>query len=468
MKNVLINFFLLFMMTDFIINAQSFTIEDAIKTALENNRDIQIARLEIEKAQKAVNEAFGYALPSLDISGRFGHFISKPKMAFPDFEAMLANATYGILFSENVLPSDESKFLPLRSKLQSFAQTNNYETNLSLTQIIFNSAVFRGIGASQIYLNLSNEQLNAKISEVILNVKKAFYGAMLAKRFLEITESSLDNAERNLSNLKAYYREGLVSDFDLLQAEVMVENIRPSVFELENLYSDAMNKLKIVLALTQDIEIEITGNFTYNDAQLPDVDESVRIACEKNHSISTLSIKRQIDEEFVALDRSEYWPQLTAFGNLTYAGSSDKWDFQNYSSATVGLSLSMNLFKGIRTSNKVEQSLIGVRQTDEQLKILKDFIASEVKKTLNNLNRVKTQIDAVTRNVELAEKAYSIALIRFEEGTGTQLEIKNANIELEKARTNKIKAIHDFIIAEAELDNLLGKLSYSENGINKN
>lgn len=439
--------------------SQEFTLDQAIETALANNRDIKISKLEVRKAEEAVSEAFGYALPSLDISASFAHFLSKPKMAFPDFEALLTNAAYGILFHENVIPHDESKLMPIQTKLQSFAQTNNYEATAQVTQIIFNSAVFRGIGASQIYLNLSKEQLKAKTSEVVLNVKKAFYGVLLTEELLDITKASLKNAEENLNNLRAYYQQGFASDFEMMQAEVMVENIRPKVFELEELNKNTKNKFKMVLGIPQSDVINVNGKISYEEHLLPDKEDAVETAVKKNFDLSSLKVKIQIDEEFVALDRSEYWPQLAAFGNITYVGSSDDWNFQNYSSTTVGLSLSMNIFNGNRTARKVEQSLIGLRQTEEQINTLKDYIISEVKKTYYNIERVKVQINAVERNVDLAEKAYEIALKRYEEGTGTQLEIKNSNIELHTARTNKLQVVHQYIIAKAELDKLLGQLS---------
>ena len=72
-------------------NAQPvvFTIDEAIQSALKNNRDIIIAKLNVEKADAAVSEAFGYALPSVNLSANFSHFLEKPKTAFPDFEALL-------------------------------------------------------------------------------------------------------------------------------------------------------------------------------------------------------------------------------------------------------------------------------------------------------------------------------------------------------------------------------------------
>ncbi len=442
--------------------SQTLTLNESIETALSNNRDIKIAKLDVEKAEEAVDEAFGYALPSFDLSANFSHFLSKPKMAFPDFEALLTNATYNILFNEGVLPQDNSKFLPMESKLQSFSQTNNFEASAQVTQILFNSAVFRGIGASQIYLDLSKEQLKAKTAEVVFNVKQAFYGALLTKQMLDITKATLANAEENLKNVKSYFEQGLTSEFEMMQAEVMVENIRPKVYELENLYKDTLNKLKLVIGVDQNSELNVTGEINYTNKEIPEIDDALSIALSKNYDISSLKVKKQIDEEFIALDRSEYWPQLAAFGNYTYAGSSDSWNFQNYSATTVGLSFSMNIFNGGRTQNKVDQSLIGLRQTEEQINTLKDYTVSEVKNTINNLHRVKLQVDAVERNVNLAERAYDISVTRYNEGTGTQLEIKNANIELQTAKTNRLQVVHDYIIAFAKLDKLLGILSETE------
>ena len=437
---------------------KTFTLEEAIKTALEKNRDVLIAKMEVEKADAAVDEAFGYALPSVDLSANLSHFIEKPKTAFPDFQAMLTNASYSILFDEGLLPEDDSKYLPMGTVLQSFAQTNNFSSSIQVTQILFNSAVFRGIGASQIYLNLSNEQLKSSVSKTVLNVKKAFYGVLLSQQLLNIIESSLKNAEENLANVKALHAQGLTSDYDALQVEVMVENIRPKVLELKNVNQSAKDGFKIVLGLDQNDEIEVVGKINFEEEVIPELGNAVDISLEKNFDLKTLQTKRNIDEEFIAIERSDYWPTIAAFGDFTYAGSADDWNFNTYNSTTVGLSFSLNLFKGGRVANKVEQAEIAVKQTDSQISLTKDYISSQVKNKILEINRQKSQINALTRNEELAKKAYDISVVRYKEGEGTQLEIKNADMELTTAKTNRLRAVHDYIIASAELDDLLGSL----------
>ena len=444
-----------------IINAQSqtLTLDEAIQIALENNTDIKVSKMSTDKSRAAVREAFGYALPSLDLSADFSHFLKKPKMPFPDFEALLTNATYSILFDENVIPWDESKFVPIETTLQSFALNNSYTASLTLTQVLFNSAVFRGIGASQVYYDLSLAELRNTISKTKLDVERAFYGTLLTKELVLITEASYENAQENFRNVNALFEQGFVSDFDRLQAEVRVENIRPVLLQMENMLATTLNDLKLVLGVDQFIEIDVKGEIVYNPEILPSEDDIIDYALNNNFGLQSMKLKMNLDEEFIQLDISEYWPSLAAFGNFMYAGSSDEWNFQNYNATTVGLSLSMNLWQGNRTKNRVEQSTISFKQTAEQYALLKEYVVNQVKAKSLELKRVQSLVEAQQRNVSLAERAYELSTVRYKEGTGNQLEVQNQDVALRQARINKLQSVHSYIVTKYELEQLMGKIN---------
>ncbi len=450
--------FLIVFHTGVFAQVKTIDLDDAINIALQSNKQIKISELEVKKARAAVSEAFGYALPSLDVSASLTRFLEKPRMPFPDFQALLGNSVYGILFNEGVLPYNPQKFRPLETKLQSFAQTNNYEAGITLTQIIFNSAVFRGIGASAIYLNLAKERLKATVSETVTNVKKSFYGVLLLKEMLAITRERLQNAEENLRNLKSMNEKGLVSDFDVMQVEVQVENIKPKLVELQNTLLKAKDGLKIVLGLKQNDKIDVSGKFEYNYTDYKNDSLLIDEALQSNYNLKVLRLKKQVDDEFIEIDRSDYWPTVALFGNYKFAGSSDSWDFQNYTSSMIGINFSINLFKGRRVVNKVEQSEITAIQTLEQIALTEDMLRLQIKEKLNQFKQIQTQIEALERNVSLAQKAYEIAKVKYSEGSATQLEVKNADVELSLAKTNRIKAIHDYTLAQAQLENLLGRV----------
>lgn len=440
------------------LSAREVNLDEAIQIALENNKEILISKMNVDKAQAAVDEAFGYALPTVDFSANFMHYVEKPVFFFPDFGALLGNATYDILFNENVLPRDDSKFKPVSLVKQSFVLANSYETSVQVSQILFNSAVFQGIGASQKYLDLSKIALKSNVANTILNVKRAFYGALLTKELLAIMEQSLANAQENLNNVKAMHKQGLVSDYDLMQVEVRVENIRPMVVQMRNTLITATDGLKVTLGLDPGADISVKGEMQYIPGEIPALEQTSRQALESNYDLKTLDYKMKVDEAFIELDRSEYWPTVVAFGNYSYAGQSDDFKFQNYSSALVGLNLSINLFKGGRTHNKVQQSTIALKQTEEQKSQFKDYLVMQIKSTLVELERVKTMLDAQERNVTLAEKAYELSVTRYKEGTGTQLEIQNSDIALQQARTNRLNSVYDYIVAKSNLDKLLGNV----------
>ena len=170
-----------------------------------------------------------------------------------------------------------------------------------------------------------------------------------------------------------------------------------------------------------------------------------------------MALKRQVDEAFVDLDRAEFWPTLAAFGNYTYAGSSETWDFQNYSSLTVGLSFSINLFKGWQTKSRIEQSTITYLQTEEQLNQLKEFVKLQTESKLLELERVENLLDAQERNVKLAQRAYEIAVIKYKEGTATQLEVQNADLASKQAKINRLQSLYSYMITKFELEQLLGQ-----------
>jgi len=131
----------------------------------------------------------------------------------------------------------------------------------------------------------------------------------------------------------------------------------------------------------------------------------------------------------------------------------------NYRQSVVGISLSINLFNGLRKERRIEQQTINVEKTDETINQYKDYIASQIKSKLIEIRKIQTNIDAQNRNIQLAQRAYEISEIRYKEGTGNQLEIENADLALRQAKTNYMQSVYQFITIINDLDNLTGTLT---------
>ena len=455
-KLILLGFSFGVILTPAISQVKTYDLNAAIEYALIHNRDIKIASLEVDRANAAVSEAYGYALPTLDMSASLSHFIEKAKMPFPSFEALLNNATYSVLFKEKVLPEDNNKYLPMETQLQSFALSNNYETQFNLTQILFNSAVFTGIGSAGTYLQTSKVLLKNQISKSVLNVQKAFYSALLMKEMKSVIEVSYKTFEETVLNVQKLYNEGMVSEFDYLQLKVQLENFKPKLIEAENGYRMTLDALKLAISMDKSEDLDIAGSYDGNNFDTPEIDEAISDGLKNNLDIMSLEYKKKVDEAFVDLDRSEYYPTIAAFANATFSGAADDFKYANYRSAIVGVSFTMNLFNGLKTDRKVEQQLINVEKTNEQISNVKDAVAIGIKSKILDLQRMKENIKSTSENVKLSERAYQIAELRLREGTGTQLELMNAETAKREAILNKYKAITDAMNTKFDLDNLLG------------
>ncbi|ROL55977.1 TolC family protein [Bacteroidetes/Chlorobi group bacterium MS-B_bin-24] len=438
------------------------TLEKSIKIGVENNKDLAYQKLEIEKAEQAVKEAKGHAYPTIDFNSSFYHYIQKPILFFPDFQAFINNATYGILFKEHLVPPDNSKFLPMGLTKQSFFLNNQFENKIQLTQILFNSTVFRGIGASKTYLEISKYNYQSTLCNLVANIKKAFYGCILLKNLKEIYQESLANAEENLATVKSLYNQGLISEFDLMQAEVQVENLKPLVENANNSYKNALNNLKLLLNLPMDTSIEITGELAMKETTIPEQSELIKLVSENNLQLKTLEYKKKVDIEMVELYRSEYYPSLVAFANYSFAGQSDKLNFNTYSQSLIGIQLSINLFNGFQTKSRVQQSTINYKQTEEQIQQLRQFLTKQILERVDDLEKARKQILAQEKNIRLAEKAYQIAQTKYKNGTAIQLEVKNAENELRQAKLNYQQALFEYISAQIDIDNILGKIDYED------
>lgn len=436
--------------------AKTYTVDDAVAYALKSNRDLKSSAYEVKKAHAAVHEAYGYAMPSVDVSASLSHFLEKMKMPFPDFGAMLNNSTYSVLFKEKVIPEDKDKYLPVETSLQSFSLANNYEAKVQISQILFNSAVLTGIGSAGIYQDASKVMLKSQISKTVLGVQKAFYAALLMKEMYTVIQTSYNTFEQTVNNVKLLYEQGMVSEYNYLQVKVQLENFKPKVLEAENGLKLTIDALKMAMSMDKNENLDIAGEYKLDDIQVPDINTTVDRALRDNLDIQSLEYKRKVDDAFVDLARADYWPTVAAFGYYSFSGASDNLKFINYRTALIGVQFSINLFNGGRTQNKVEQQMINVMKTDEQIQAVRDATAMGVKAKLLDLQRIKDNIDATVENVKLAERAYSIAELRLKEGTGTQLELINSEQAKRESILNKYKAINDYYNAKFELDNLLG------------
>ncbi len=422
--------------------ARLVTIQDAIDSALRHNHELVAARMEVEKADALVREARGYALPTLDVTGNYTRAIEKPVFFFPN------------IFAED--STKRSEILPIQ-----IGADNSFGLTFSATQVLFNMAVFTGVGAAKVYSQAAHDLYRAKTVETVTTARRAFYAVLVAREVNAMTAANVKNAEENLQNVKILAAQGLASEYDQLRAEVGAANVRPDLIRAENDYTLALNNLKIAMGIPFDEQIEVGGDLEFFPVEpgiLRDAPEAVTI---HNPSLNALRKQAELSEAAMNVERANFYPSLAAFGNYQYQAQKNSWkisanDFVR--SAVVGLSFSLNIFNGLRTVSRIEQAELDLLKTQQLIAGTEINLRTATQSVLLQLKRAEERISAQKRTVEQAEQGYRIATVRFTSGSGTQLEVNDAQLALTQAKVNRIQALYDYLAAATELDRLLGRL----------
>jgi outer membrane protein len=455
-KRIILQFLLLSLLFVLQVSAQEplvrqLRLEDAVRMAMKHNPDLESVRLDVKRSDARVLEAWGYAMPSVDVSGQYMHFVDKPVSFFPDV------FLYGFMKQiDSTTPKPTGKLVPV-SLTPGFAAS----ASLTVKQILFNGAVIVGVGAAHVYSRLARDLYQAKQVETVTKVRKAYYGALLAHEAFDLMRSSLRNAEDNLKNVQLMKNQGIVSDYDELRASVGVENLRPTVIQSETNFNLALDNLRNTIGIANNEEFNLADSLFFEA-----VDESLLVRAEKlmldlNPNLSAVKQQIELNGAMINAERSNYLPTIAAFGSYQYQASMNNFNFSTndfYKSSQVGLSISLNLFQGLQTFARVQQAQVDKLKSEEQLNSLERNLQIALHSIVGNLRQAKKRVEAQSKTVEMAELGYKIVTTRFLNNSATQLEVNDAQLALTQSKVNRIQAVYDYLNAAADLDQLVGRL----------
>ena len=427
------------------------SLEDAVRLAMKQNPDLTTARLEVKRSDARVLEAWGNAMPAVDLSGQYAHLIDKPVSFFPDY--FLYTFMKAI---DSTYPKPSGQFVPV-----SFAPAFSASASVNVRQILFNGAVFIGVGAAHIYSHLARDLYQAKQVETVTKVRKAYYGALLAREAYNLMNSSLQNAEDNLKNVRVMGKQGIVSEYDELRASVGLENLRPMVIQSETNYNLSLDNLKNTLGITTTDTFVLTDSLTFQPVDDQLIARADELVLETNPGLNATKRQIELNGAVVNAERSNYLPTVAAFGSYSYTAAKDQFNFSTndfYKGSTVGLSVSLSLFQGLQTYSRVEQAQLEQRKSEEQRVGLERTLRTGIHSILGNLLQARKRIEAQGRTVEMAERGYKIVTTRFLSNAATQLEVNDAQLALTQAKVNRVQAIYDYLSAAADLEQIIGRL----------
>ncbi len=409
------------------------TLDDCLRLALEQNPAYLAARETEPGAKARLNEAAAQFFPSIDAQGT--NIVSKKP--------------FEILFP-SMVPGEP----PQRVKVDF---TRNYQMTLSFSLPLFaGGRLTAGYRQANYSLQATRESIRQTRQETILSVKSTFYGYLLARRFVEVSEEALTLAEGHSKNVKNLAEVGMASKFDLLRSEVETANLKPQLLRARNGLAVAELGLKTLLGLDLEQPVEIRGELTFMPVEL-DLDGALEEALARRPDLAQVRLQRRMAGEVLKIARGSGLPTLAlggAYNTWADALKFKKGTWEDY--YTVSLVLNVPIFHGFASSAQVGQSKAAVRQLEYAQKGLAEMVKFEVRQAVLNYNQAREALASQEKNVDQAREAVRIAEINYREGLATNLDVSGTQVALSQARTNHAQALYDCAVALAELEKAVG------------
>jgi outer membrane protein TolC len=422
------------------------SLDDAVRIGMKQNRDLEIARLDRQMAGQKVRESWSEVLPHLSSGMTYTRSLKPTVMFLP-----------GSIFG---LPDGGTRAIEI-------SQDNSSMVSLNLSQNIFKLSAFAGIKAASLVRKISDESYRQANAEVVTSIRRAYYDALISSEKRKLVEQSISRWEESRKDTDALFRQGVAADIDTLKAWLSVENLKPDLIRAQNGVAIASTKLKTVMGIDQDTEVVLSDSLVLHEKEFPrDVAAAYGEALEKRPDVRSLAFQLDAEKHKVTAARSEGLPTLSAFGSLdAQTQFSDKTPVDQTRwpvSSSVGLQLSLPIFSGFGTSAKIEQAKIVRMQTRTRFEELKSQVRADVEVRLSNLVEARRRIDVQSKTIAVAERSYRITRLRLREGIGSRLELTDAELQLNTAKINYLQAVYDYLVASAEFEKSLGRVSPEE------
>ena len=427
------------------VSGRSFSLQECIDYAMENNPNLKNARAAVTSSEARVGEIIATGLPQISASADVGDNYIIPTSFLPA-KAFDPNAPEGELIGVK------------------FGTKYTGRATLNLEQMIFNGSYFVGLKASKTYTELSRKDLISTETDVVAAIKKAYYSVLVSKERAELVDKNFQRLDSLLKQTKAQYESGFAEKIDVNRVQVQYNNIvntkNNAAVGLEVSYS----LLKFQMGLPVKETILLSDNLESIKFQVLDEDFKKNFQYSNRIEYNTLEVNHALVELDIKNTRSQYLPTIDLYGN--YGSSYGTGSFDNLISfganwrafGTVGLRANLPIFDGLRKSKVVQQKKAQLLQIENNIELTKNQIDLEQEQASLTFESHVQTLRTQRENMELSREVYDVTVIKYQQGVGSNIEVIDADAAYKEAQTNYYAALYDTLIASVELEKSYGKL----------
>ena len=444
MKKIII---ILGLLLSYTISAQenySFTLQEAIDFALENNRTAKNAAQDIEAAKHQKWETTATGLPQIEASIDYNNWLKQQVSLIP-----------AEFFGGN--PGEFAEI--------AFGTKQTMNATATIKQLLFDGSYLVGLQSAKVFLEISKNAKEKTDLEVRKAVINAYGNVLLAEESIKILEKNKAVLEKNLDETTKIYENGLEEEESVEQLQITLSGIESSLNNTSRLKALAYQMLNITLGL----DISDTTKLTDSLDLLTSQNIVLSLLEAKNDIENTIDYKiaendKRSKELLLKLEKTKALPSLNAFVNGSYAGNSNNFDFLDkeqkwFGSSLLGVSMNIPIFSSLGRSAATQRAKINLEKSKNDLTETEQKLKLQIAQAKSNYQFSIEDYENKKQNLSLAERIEQKNETKFFEGIASSFELRQAQTQLYASQQDYLQAMLDVITNKAELETLLNNVS---------
>lgn len=412
------------------------SLDECISIALNENPTIKVQEMEITRVDYSRKEVLGQLFPSINLAGQYQRNLSLQTMYMDT-----PNGTMAIkMGSDNTHAGGFSASIPL-----------------VVPQL------WKSIKLSENQILQNVEAARANKLSLVNQVEKAYYALLLAQDSKRVIEENHATAKLNADIYQKKYDLGAASEYDVLRANVAVTNLEPSILEAENSINALMLQLKVLMGM--DVRTEIAPSQQLSDfrgdmyarALSNTLGSDTTLA--NNTTLKTLDLQTDYLKKALDVQKMAWYPTLTGSASMMWHSMNNGSPFTGLRwsrASNVGLTLAFPIFQGGQRYYKQKQAEIAVEEMKWQRENVERSLHMQVETQNDAIAKSLKQIESNESGVQMAQKANDIMQQSFKIGAASFIQLRDTEDALMAARLAYYQAIYNYLVAESDLEYVLG------------
>lgn len=440
-KNCLL---ILFLILGFKISAQSssYSLEQAVQYALENNTMSKNATNDLEIAQAKKWETIATGLPQLSAFLDYANNIKQPISLVP----------------AEFFGGNKGEFAEI-----SFGTKQTFDGTATLNQLLFDGSYMVGLSSIKLYLEIADNAKTKTDLEVKRNVISAYGNVLVSEERVNFLNDNLNNVKGNLDEISKVYENGMTELESVEQLTITYSSLKNSLDYATKMVKTSRNILKMLIGLSLDEEIVLSDNL--NGLTLKKIDMTLidkPISMDQNIDYIIANNTKKSQETLLKLEKSRALPTISAYVQGTYKGNSDSFDFLKsdqkwYGSSVAGFTMSIPVFSSLRRSAKTQQAKIEVAKASEELLETEKRVLIELENAKTNYQFAINNFNNAQKNLILAKRIEKKNGIKFIEGIASSFELRQAQMQLYSIQNELLQSMLEVINKKTNLEIILNE-----------